>query len=64
MIYLVGIKVFTQLHHFDKVSFAGSVMVTLITCLSVIIPSAEVFYRLVELPSKVWAHKFYDFITA
>jgi peptidoglycan/LPS O-acetylase OafA/YrhL len=39
-------------------------MVALITCLVVTIPAAEVFYRLVELPSKLLAHKFFDFITA
>ncbi|KAI9734049.1 MAG: hypothetical protein M1818_006987 [Claussenomyces sp. TS43310] len=63
MIYLVGIKVFAKLHHEDGISFPGSTMVTLITCLAVVIPAAELFHRLVEVPSKVFAHKFYDFIT-
>ena len=64
MIYLVGIKVFTELHHYRSVSFAGSVMVTLITSLVVVVPVAEIFHRTVELPSKVLAHKFYDFVTS
>lgn len=63
MIYLVGIKVFTQLRH-NHISFPGSVTVTLITCLVVIVPLAELFYRLVEQPSKLLAHKFYNFITS
>ncbi|KAL1970097.1 hypothetical protein VTN77DRAFT_6502 [Rasamsonia byssochlamydoides] len=63
MIYIVGIRVFTQLRR-EGLSFAGSTVVTLITCLAVTIPAAEAFYRLVELPSKVLAHRFYDFITS
>jgi peptidoglycan/LPS O-acetylase OafA/YrhL len=38
--------------------------VTFITCLVVTIPLAELFHRLVETPSKLLAHKFYDFITS
>jgi peptidoglycan/LPS O-acetylase OafA/YrhL len=63
MIYLVGIRVFTQLHHNKSISSPGSTLVTLVTCLVVIIPSVEMFYRLVEMPSKLFAHKFFDFIT-
>jgi peptidoglycan/LPS O-acetylase OafA/YrhL len=63
MIYTVGIKTFSQLRS-HQVGFGGSCMVTLITCLAVIVPLAELFYRCVEIPSKVGAHKFYDFITA
>ena len=64
MIYLVGIKVFTKLHLDNGVSFPGSTIVALITCLIVIIPLAELFHRLVQEPSKLLAHKFYDFITS
>lgn len=63
MMYLVGITVFTQLRDQNN-SFTGSVMVTFITCLVVTIPLAELFHRLVETPSKLLAHKFYDFITS
>jgi len=63
MIYTVGIKTFSQLRS-DHVSFGGSCMVTLITCIAVIVPLAELFYQCVEIPSKVGAHKFYDFITS
>jgi hypothetical protein len=64
MIYIVGIRVFSKTHHDDGISFSGSAMVTLITCLAVVVPAAEVFYRAIEVPSKVFAHKFYDFITS
>lgn len=63
LIYLVGIKVFTRTHHFDGASFPGSTIATLISCLVVTIPMAELFYRVIEVPSKVVAHKFFDFIT-
>lgn len=64
MIYTVGIKTFSQLRSHDGVGFGGSCIVTLITCLVVIVPLAELFYRCVEIPSKIGAHKFYDFITS
>jgi peptidoglycan/LPS O-acetylase OafA/YrhL len=64
LIYVVGIKVFSHLHQEDNISFPGSVMVTLITCLAVVVPAAEVFHRVVEVPSKICAHKFFDFITS
>lgn len=64
MMYIVGIRVFNSLYTNHHISFGGSNMVALITCLVVTIPLAELFYRLVELPSKHLAHKFYDFITA
>ena len=64
MIYIVGIKVFSKLHHDNGISFPGSATVTLITCLAVVVPAAEVFHRVIEVPSKVFAHKFSDFITS
>ena len=64
LIYLVGIKVFRSLHHDNATSFSGSVIATLITCLVVVVPTAEVFHRVVEVPSKLLSHKFFDFITA
>ncbi|KAJ9314231.1 hypothetical protein DTO271D3_5460 [Paecilomyces variotii] len=64
MMYIVGIRVFESLYTKHHISFGGSNMVALITCLVVTIPLAELFYRLVELPSKHLAHKFYEFITA
>ncbi|KIX09242.1 uncharacterized protein Z518_00321 [Rhinocladiella mackenziei CBS 650.93] len=63
IIYTVGIKTFSQLRS-QHVNFGGSCTVTLITCLVIIVPLAELFYRCVEIPSKVGAHKFYDFITS
>lgn len=62
MIYLVAIKVFQSMRPHN--SFPGSVLVALITSLIVIIPLAELFYRLVQQPSKLLAHKIYDFITS
>jgi peptidoglycan/LPS O-acetylase OafA/YrhL len=64
LIYVVGIRVFAKLHHDDDVSFPGATAVTLITCLAVVVPAAELFHRLVEVPSKIFAHMFYDFITS
>lgn len=65
MIYVVGIKVFTRLrtHHHTKAAFPGVTFATLVTCLAVTIPAAELFYRLVELPSKSVAHRFFDVMT-
>ena len=61
MIFLVGIKTFNGIR--ERNSFPTSVVVSLIASLAVIIPSAELFYRLVQQPSKSAAHLFYDFIT-
>ncbi|RFU28629.1 hypothetical protein B7463_g7696, partial [Scytalidium lignicola] len=63
MIYLVGIKTFQHLLA-NHISYSGSVMVALITSLAVIIPMVELFYRLVEQPSELFAHKFYNFLTS
>ncbi|KAH8809373.1 hypothetical protein F5884DRAFT_795457 [Xylogone sp. PMI_703] len=63
IVYLVGVKTFQRLRE-NHISYEGSVMVALITSLTVIIPTAELFYRLVEQPSKLLAHKFYNFITS
>jgi len=64
MIYLVGIKLFTRLQEVDRVSFSGSVIVTLMTCLLVIVPLAEMFHWLVVMPSKAFSHRAFDFITS
>ncbi|KAG0645650.1 hypothetical protein D0Z07_8555 [Hyphodiscus hymeniophilus] len=62
MIYLVGIKTFQSMRGHN--SFPGSVIVSFITSLLVTIPVAEAFYRIIQEPSKVLAHKSYDFITS
>ena len=64
MMYLVGIKLFTRLQDVNKISFSGSVIVTLITCLLVIVPLAELFHRAIVMPSKAFSHRAFDFITS
>lgn len=64
MIYVVGIKVFAQLHRYDNIYFSGSTVAILITFLAVVVSTAEVFHRVIEVPSKILTHKFYDFITS
>lgn len=64
IIYLLGIKLFIRLQDVSKASFSGSVIVTLMTCLIVIIPLAELFHRLVVMPSKAFSHICFDFITS
>lgn len=63
MIYIVGIRVFMHLRYKKDMSFPGSTIVTLITCLAVVIPAAEAFHWLVEKPSKLLAHKSFEWIT-
>lgn len=63
MIYLAGIKTFQHLRA-NHTSNQGAVIVAFITSLAVVVPVAELFYRLVEEPSKLFAHKFYDFLTS
>lgn len=60
IIYTAGIKVFTQTRQYDGANFPSSTIAALVTCLVATIPAAELFYRLVELPSKVLAHRFFD----
>ena len=60
--YIVGIRVFDSLRNKHKISSGGSVMVTLITCLAVTVPAAELFHRLIVVPSRYLSHNFHDFI--
>ncbi|TVY23352.1 hypothetical protein LHYA1_G008195 [Lachnellula hyalina] len=62
IIYTAGIKVFTQTRQHDGANFPSSTIAALVTCLVTTIPAAELFYRLVELPSKVLAHRFFDIL--
>ena len=64
MIYVVGIRLFSVLHYKQHMSFPGTVLTTLIACLGVEVPAAEAFYWLVERPSKLLAHKSYEWITS
>lgn len=63
MVYVVGIRLFMHLRYQRHVSFPGTVITTLITCLAVVVAAAEAFYRLVERPSKLLAHMAYEWIT-
>ncbi|KAG4441808.1 hypothetical protein IFR05_002732 [Cadophora sp. M221] len=64
IIYLVGIKLFMRMQDVSKASFSGSVIVTLITCLIVIVPLTELFHRAVVMTSKAFSHICFDFITS
>ncbi|KAH8703966.1 hypothetical protein BGW36DRAFT_394152 [Talaromyces proteolyticus] len=64
LIYRVGIRVFGQLRGTHGIGYPGSVVVTLITCLAVTVPAAELYHRLVCVPSRYLAHHFYEFITS
>jgi peptidoglycan/LPS O-acetylase OafA/YrhL len=61
IIYTVGIKLFLHLH-----SVGGSEIETTIACLVVcvltVIATAEVFYRLVEIPSKRFAKAAFEWM--
>jgi peptidoglycan/LPS O-acetylase OafA/YrhL len=62
--YIVGIRVFESLRTNHGVSYGGSVMVTLITCIVITVPAAELFHRLIVVPSRYLSHNFYEFITS
>lgn len=61
--YIVGIRVFDSLRNDHRISYGGSVVVTLITCLAVTLPTAELFHRLIVVPSRYLSHNFYEFMT-
>jgi len=63
IIYTAGIKIFLGLH-VDKrhLSSPATIGISLVACLAIIIPSAEIFYRLVDVPSKVFARVLFDWI--
>ncbi|EEA23284.1 hypothetical protein TMatcc_002141 [Talaromyces marneffei ATCC 18224] len=62
--YIVGIPVFESLRNHHGIPYGGSVMVTLITCIAVTVPAAELFQRLIVVPSRYFSHIFYEFITS
>ncbi|OJJ45247.1 hypothetical protein ASPZODRAFT_133878 [Penicilliopsis zonata CBS 506.65] len=64
MLYIAGIPLFSHLHFSQHVSFSGSCIATLLVSLLLVAVAGELFYRLVERPTKLLAHAFYDFITA
>ncbi|EED14776.1 conserved hypothetical protein [Talaromyces stipitatus ATCC 10500] len=61
--YIVGIRVFEGLRS-RHVPHDGAVMVALITCIAVTVPAAELFHRLIVVPSRYLSHNFYEFITS
>ncbi|RDW66689.1 hypothetical protein BP5796_09438 [Coleophoma crateriformis] len=64
IIYLVGTLVFRKVRRDDNSTSSAAAIASLISCLAITVPAAEIFHRLIELPSKVFAHKLYDFVTA
>lgn len=54
IVYSIGIELFLHLHK-NGASETDTIIACLIVCVLTIIPSAEVFYRLVEIPSQKFA---------
>ena len=63
MIYIVGIRLYKTVRFNRGVAQPGAAMVTLITMIPLVAIVAEIFYRLVEMPSKIFAHKAFEWIT-
>ncbi|KAI9839457.1 MAG: hypothetical protein M1819_002082 [Sarea resinae] len=62
IIYTAGIKLFMHLNVEKHLSHPASNVVTLIVCLITTVVGAEVFHRLIDYPSQLLAHKFFDWI--
>ena len=63
IMYTMGIKLYSSLRFDKNAYFSGTVVAVLVSTLAVAVPLAETFYRLIELPSKVFANKLYDWVT-
>jgi hypothetical protein len=61
IIYTLGIKFFVYLHR-KGWSDTGATLLCLPVCLGAVIPSAEIFFRLVELPSQILAKESFEWI--
>ncbi|KAF8866738.1 hypothetical protein BDZ45DRAFT_639070 [Acephala macrosclerotiorum] len=61
IIYSVGIKLFLHLHK-NGVSETGATIACLLVCVLTVIPMAEVFYRLIEIPSQTFARVAFEWM--
>ncbi|KAJ9293492.1 hypothetical protein DTO271G3_7757 [Paecilomyces variotii] len=62
IIYTAGIKLFVHLNQEKRWPSEGSVFTVFIVCLAAVVPIAELFYRLVEYPSRALAYRLFDWI--
>ncbi|KAI9642475.1 hypothetical protein NHQ30_009280 [Ciborinia camelliae] len=62
IIYTVGIKLFTHLTEARNASFEAATTACFFVCLLTVIPSAEIFYRLIDFPSQAFARATFDWI--
>ncbi|THV55375.1 hypothetical protein BGAL_0009g00250 [Botrytis galanthina] len=62
IIYSVGIKLFTHLTETRNASFEAATTACFFVCLLTVIPSAEIFYRLIDFPSQAFARVTFDWI--
>ncbi len=62
VIYTAGIKLFMHLSIERNMSVEGSRLVCLLVCVAIVAFGAELFHRLVDCPSKAFAHIVFDWI--
>ncbi|ESZ93885.1 hypothetical protein SBOR_5743 [Sclerotinia borealis F-4128] len=62
IIYTVGIKLFVHLTETRNASFEAAIAGCFFVCLVTVIPSAEIFYRLIDFPSQAFARATFDWI--
>ncbi|KAB8298717.1 hypothetical protein EYC80_000892 [Monilinia laxa] len=62
IIYTVGIKLFVHLTETRNAPFEGAATGCFFVCLLTVIPSAEIFYRLIDFPSQAFARATFDWI--
>ncbi|CAD6446011.1 3bed0e88-8054-45c9-a6e9-f2044d4c8bd1 [Sclerotinia trifoliorum] len=62
IVYTVGIKLFAHLTETRNASFEAAATGCFFVCLVTVIPSAEIFYRLIDFPSQAFARVTFDWI--
>lgn len=62
IVYTMGIKLFLYLNQDKTILFPGAVSICLAVCVVASGVAAEVFYRLVDYPSRILAHVLFDWI--
>jgi heme/copper-type cytochrome/quinol oxidase subunit 4 len=60
--YTAGIKLFMHLHVAQGWAESSAVGVCLVACLLIVIVIGELFYRLVDIPSQLFAKGTFDWI--
>lgn len=62
ILYSAGIKLFLHLHMAQRWAESSAVATCLLVCLLITVPVAEGFYRLIEIPSELFAKSAFDWI--